>query len=112
MGKNQTQSEPKLEKAGIVKEISLIGVTTELAIKLAIPVIVLSLAGRWMDRILDTGIIFLVGGTVLGISIATFLAVQRVLGLIKQADREYEEQKKARKRENLPKEEEDEQTLI
>ena len=42
-----------------MKEVSLIGVTTELAIKLAVPVIVLSLAGRWVDNITGGGIMFL-----------------------------------------------------
>jgi len=99
MGNSQQQSEPQLKKAGLVKEISLVGFTTELAIKLAVPVIVLSLVGRWLDHLFGTEVIYVVLGTVVGITIASFLAVRRVLGIIKQADQEYESQKSHNKEE-------------
>ena len=97
MEKEQSQTEPQLKKAGLVQDISLLGFTTELAIKLAVPVIVLSLVGRWIDTIAGTGMLWLVLGTVLGITIATVLTVKRVVAIIRQADKEFEEQKQEEK---------------
>ena len=75
---------------------SLFAVSLELAFFITVPLVVCALAGLWLDSLFGTRPFALIGGVVLGIIVATVITVRRVLFMIRQADKEYEEEKKKR----------------
>jgi len=84
------------EKKGRKTSFFIFTTSLELGFYLAIPVLVFTLIGKWLDRFFNSGFLFLVIGATLGIVIATVITVKKVSFLIKEADRKYEEDKKER----------------
>ena len=74
---------------------SLFAVSLELAFFITVPLVACALLGLWLDSLFGTRPFMLIGGVVAGIAISTAITVRRVLFMIRQADKEYEERKKS-----------------
>jgi len=82
------------DKKDAQKSFSLLGVSFELGISLAIPLVFFALLGIGVDRAMQTRPLFLILGTVVGIISATVITAKRVRAMIRQADEEYAARKK------------------
>lgn len=63
----------------IVRSLSIVG---NLGFQIAIPLVLLAIIGRVLDRKLDTSPWFLLGGIFVSIIVSSFLVVKRILPLL------------------------------
>lgn len=54
----------------------------ELGYLIAIPMVILALLGRWLDKKLGTSPLLLIGGLLFSISISSYLVYKKVVSLI------------------------------
>ncbi len=78
----------------IRKEISLMSFTVELAFILAVPMIVLAFLGHILDKAIDSGFLFLIIFTTVGIIISSMITVKKVTSILNQVNKDYEDLQK------------------
>ncbi len=82
------------KRSKIRKEISLMSFTVELAFILAVPMIVLAFLGHILDKAIDSGFLFLIIFTTVGIIISSMITVKKVTSILNQVNKDYEDLQK------------------
>jgi F0F1-type ATP synthase assembly protein I len=64
------------------KKVGLLSLATELGFSIAIPIVVLALAGRLADKYLGTSPLLLLIGVLLSVFISSFMVYKKVIKII------------------------------
>lgn len=64
------------------KQFSALGLAWNLGYTIAVPIVVLALAGRWLDKKLETSPWFLLAGILISVAVSSWAVYKKTLDII------------------------------